>query len=141
MDEQRFEQGVTDGSQGVRVLRRERDLLAHTVDPVVMVCSGSNGSKLGTPGVTDGQDSNSKKDGMGNNAKTVELAVRRNHDPTSGGGLKVQIGVKGVGKGDTKPHKRDDQGKSKTTLADRLSSLTSDLDRVAVVEEHRLVQE
>ncbi|KAK8549830.1 hypothetical protein V6N13_055396 [Hibiscus sabdariffa] len=79
MDEQRFEQGVTDGSQGVRVLRRERDLLAHTVDPVVMVCSGSNGSKLGTPGVTDGQDSNSKKDGMGNNAKTVELAVRRNH--------------------------------------------------------------
>ncbi|KAL4362103.1 hypothetical protein GQ457_04G027190 [Hibiscus cannabinus] len=53
---------------------------------------------------------------------------------------KTQLGVKGVSKTGIKLHKRDDPGKSRMALGDRLSNLASDLDRTAVEKERRLVQ-
>ncbi|KAK9035377.1 hypothetical protein V6N11_077419 [Hibiscus sabdariffa] len=50
-------------------------------------------------------------------------------------GPKTELGVTGV-----KLHKRDDPGKSRMALGDRLSTLASDLDRAAVEKERRLVQ-
>ncbi|KAL4366196.1 hypothetical protein GQ457_05G015820 [Hibiscus cannabinus] len=46
-------------------------------------------------------------------------------------GSKTQLGVKGATKFSTKLHKRDDPGKSRLALGDRLSALESDLDRTA----------
>ncbi|KAK8502443.1 hypothetical protein V6N13_130507 [Hibiscus sabdariffa] len=68
-DEGRLEPEVNDGSQGFRILSREKDLTHHATDPEVMIVNGSHGvaneRSLSTPGNKEGPVSSTKKESSG----------------------------------------------------------------------------
>ncbi|KAK8995261.1 hypothetical protein V6N11_069702 [Hibiscus sabdariffa] len=73
----------------------------------------------------------------GPKGKILPTSIRGLSQATSS---KVHLGVKGGNKTGLKLHKKDDTGKSNSTLASRLSSLVSDLNQAGDEEDIRRVQ-
>ncbi|KAK8563361.1 hypothetical protein V6N12_035509 [Hibiscus sabdariffa] len=150
VEEGRLEPVRNDESQGLRLLGREKGLAHSAPASQAMIVTKLHGVTTdrtrSVPGNKEGLGSGSKKKARGDSSTVLISTARQSRtgeitDAASTGtivrepsilnvgkytglanvGSKTQLGEKGVSKTDIKLHKRDDLGKPKMALVDRLS--------------------
>ncbi|KAK8563365.1 hypothetical protein V6N12_035513 [Hibiscus sabdariffa] len=141
VEEGRLEPVRNDESPGLRLLGREKSLAHSAPASEAMIVTKSHGvttdQTRSVPGNKEGLGSGSKKKARGDSS-TVLISTARQSRTCEITDV-ASTGEKRVSKTGIKLHKRDDLGKPKMALIDRLSSLASNLDHAAVEEEARLV--